>query len=174
MARVLRKVIAAPSEVHRLRQYPSASPRLALLSGMTPTCSAWLLRWLLRLIGGVELCAIPFVFFPFAGMNTVHEQWLGLGELPNAPIVVYMARSLSALYAVHGALVVRLSWDVVRFRPLIVFLGWLHVILGLVVLTIDVSVGWALWWIVAEGPGIALGGGLIVFLAHQLADDPPA
>src|SRR5438552_11361982 len=92
------------------------------------------LKWLLRLSGGVELCAIPFLLFPFAWMNDVHDRVLGLGPLPNAPIVEYVARSLSALYAVHGAVVFRLSFDVVRFRPLIVFLGWLHLTLGLVVL----------------------------------------
>lgn len=134
---------------------------------MTLTRSDRLLVWMLRIIGGVELCAIPFVFFPWSWMNAIHNQGLGLGELPNAPIVDYMARSLSALYAVHGALVVRLSWDVVRFRPLIQFLGGLHILLGLVILGIDVSAGWPLWWILGEGPGIALGGGLIVLLAQK-------
>jgi hypothetical protein len=116
------------------------------------------LKWVLRLIGGVELCAIPFLLFPFAWMNDVHDRVLGLGTLPNAPIVEYMARSLSALYAVHGAVVFRLSFDVVRFRPLIGFLGWLHLALGLVVCATDFTAGLPWWWVIGEGPGIAAGG----------------
>jgi hypothetical protein len=125
------------------------------------------LKWLLRLIGGVELCAIPFLLFPFAWMNDVHDRVLGLGPLPHAPIVEYVARSLSALYALHGAVVFRLSFDVVRFRPLIVFLGWLHLALGLVVLVIDFTAGLPLWWVAGEGPGIAVGGIAVLILARR-------
>jgi hypothetical protein len=125
------------------------------------------LKWLLRLIGGVELCAIPFLLFPFPWMNVVHDRALGLGPLPSAPVVEYMARSLSALYAVHGAIVFRLSFDVVRFRPLIGFLGWLHLALGLVVVAIDFSAGLPWWWIAVEGPGIAAGGVLVLVLNYQ-------
>src|SRR5438874_4792254 len=88
------------------------------------------LKSLLRLVGGVELCAIPFLFFPVPWMDAVHDRVLGLGPLPQVPIVEYMARSLAALYAVHGSVVFRLSFDVQRFRPLIGFLGWVHVVLG--------------------------------------------
>jgi hypothetical protein len=125
------------------------------------------LKWLLRLIGGVELCAIPFLLFPFTWMNHVHDRVLGLGPLPNAPIVEYMARSLSALYAVHGAVVFRLSFDVTRFRPLIVFLGWLHLALGLTVLAIDYTAGLPWWWVMGEGPGIAVGGVAILILSRR-------
>jgi len=132
-----------------------------------------LLKWLLRLIGGVELFAIPFLLFPFAWMNTVHDRILGLGTLPNAPIVEYMARSLSALYAVHGAVVFRLSFDVPRFRPLIGFLGYLHLVLGLVVFVIDLTARLPMWWVAGEGPGIATGGLLILILNRSSASDPP-
>ena len=125
------------------------------------------LKWILRLIGGVELCAIPFLLFPFAWMNDVHDRVLGLGPLPNAPIVEYMARSLSALYAVHGAVVFRLSFDVPRFRPLIGFLGWLHLALGLIVFAADFAAGLPWWWVIGEGPGIAAGGLLVLALTRR-------
>ena len=44
-----------------------------------------IVKLLLRLIGGFELFAIPFLLFPFSWMNEVHERFLGLGPLPTAP-----------------------------------------------------------------------------------------
>ena len=125
------------------------------------------LRWLLRLIGGVELCAIPFLLFPVPWMAAVHDRLLGLGPLPQAPIVEYLARSLAALYAIHGAIVFRLSFDVPRFRPLIAFLGWVHVALGLTIVAIDAASGLPWWWIAGEGPGIVAGGVLVLFLVRD-------
>jgi hypothetical protein len=126
-----------------------------------------MLKILLRLVGGVELCAIPFLFFPLAWMNEVHDRVLGLGPLPAAPVVEYMARSLSALYAVHGAVVFRLSFDVERFRPLVGLLGWLHTVLGLVIFATDLVAGLPWWWVAGEGPGIAAGGLLVLLLSRN-------
>lgn len=138
-----------------------------------PTPNDAALKWLLRIIGGVELCALPFVLFPFALMHEVHDRALGLGALPHAPIVEYLARSLSALYAVHGAVVFFLSFDVSRYRPLIGFLGGLHIAFGLTVLSIDLGAGLPLWWVAGEGPGIAVGGVLVLILARRRGGDVP-
>ena len=73
---------------------------------------------LLRLTAVVLLTALFPAVMPFAWMDATH-QWLGLGKLPDAPIVGYLTRSLSALYAVHGVLVLYLSLDVRRFLPVI-------------------------------------------------------
>ena len=134
---------------------------------MTPTTADTLLAWLLRLVGGVELLAALFILFPQSGMSFVHEQVLGLGPLPEGRIVEYMARSLSALYALHGAVVFRVSFDLARFRPLIRFLGGLHVWFGLTVLGIDLASGLPWWWVLGEGPGIAAGGVLILVLSRE-------
>jgi len=133
---------------------------------MTPVTADTLLKWLLRIVGGVELCAIPFILIPLLWMDAVHDRVLGLGQLPHAPVVEYMARSLSALYAVHGAVVFRLSFDIDRFRPLVGFLGGVHVVLGLIVLCIDLSAGVPRWWTAGEGPGIAVGGVLVLILTR--------
>jgi hypothetical protein len=133
---------------------------------MSPTTADTLLKWVLRLVGGVELCAVPFIFIPVPWMDAVHDRVLGLGPLPNAPIVEYMARSLSVMYAIHGAVVFRLSFDVPRFRPLIPFLGRLHVFIGLAVLGTDLSAGLPWWWVLGEGPGIAGLGVVMLVLAR--------
>jgi hypothetical protein len=131
---------------------------------MTPDT---LLKWLLRAVGGVEVFAVPFIFFPLAWMAAVHDKLLGLGPLPSEPIVEYMARCLSAVYAVHGAVVFALSFDVARYRPLVRLVGGLHVFLGACVVFTDVSAGFPLLWVVVEGPGIAAGGVLILLLSWR-------
>jgi len=125
-----------------------------------------LLRVLLRIIGGVELLAIPFIVLPLEQMAFIHDRVLTQGAMPEGKVVEYMARGLSVLYAVHGAIVIFLSSDVARYRPVIVFLGKLHIVLGLVMLAADLSIGWPWWWVVVEGPGILLGGVLVYWLAR--------
>ena len=92
--------------------------------------------------------------------------------MPQAPIVDYLTRSLSILYAIHGAVIFRLSFDVVRSRPLVGFLGWLHAALGVAILAIDLAAGLPWWWVIGEGPGIAAGGALVLFLNRDAVSEP--
>ena len=61
------------------------------------------LRILLGVIGVGLLVATAAVFLPVEWMAAIH-RWLGLGEFPDSPITIYLARSTSLLYAVHGFL----------------------------------------------------------------------
>jgi len=100
------------------------------------------------------------VFLPYSWMNAVH-QGLGLGELPQDPIVGYLARSASALYAFLLALLWVLSYDLRRHRFVLCCLGAGSMVFGLVVLGIDVYEGMPLAWRLGEGPiTIALGAAL--------------
>ena len=58
---------------------------------------------LLRFVGVPALFALVAVFIPVSWMAATHH-WLGLGEMPTAPVVEYLARSVSAFYALVGAL----------------------------------------------------------------------
>ena len=113
---------------------------------MNPATTDALLKWLLRLVGGVELFAIPFIVIPVAWMDAVNDRVLGLGPLPNSPITEYLTRTLSAMYALHGAVVLRVT-------------------LGLTVLGIGLSAGLPWWWVAGEGPGIIVGGLLVLVLS---------
>lgn len=105
----------------------------------------------LRLLGVVDLSALAAVVIPASWMATTHFM-LGLGDLPPTPLVGYLTRSASALYALHGALIVFVSFDTPRYRPLIAFLAWAAIAHGAVLTAIDLAVGMPWWWTLLEGP----------------------
>ena len=133
--------------------------------------SDYSLAVLLRLIGAAELAALVFVLAPVGWMDAVHDRLLGLGPLPSGRIVEYLARHLSALYAVHGAVIVGISLDVPRYRPLAVILGRGHVVLGLVLGWTDWSAGFSWVWALGEGTLVSCCGGLILAFARGGTSD---
>jgi len=60
-------------------------------------------------VGVGLLLATVAVFLPVSQMAIMH-RWLGLGEFPDAPITIYLARSTSLLYAMHGAVMFYVAW----------------------------------------------------------------
>lgn len=134
---------------------------------MTPARADRLLAWLLRAVGGLLVCALPAVPLSHRMMAAVHRDALGMGELPDAPVVGYLARTASLLYAVHGAVMLFLSFDVPRYRPLIVLVGWLNGLFGAACLAVDVAAGMPGWWTALEGPTILTAAVLTVALARR-------
>jgi hypothetical protein len=130
-----------------------------------------LLRVYLYLTAVLLLLALPCAALPYAWMDSVH-RWLGLGALPDEPVVLYLARSASVLYACIGALHGFLASDVYRYRDLLRFLGWLKVVLGLTLLVIDVSAGMPWFWSAGEGPFILAWGLVLVALVRVLPAVP--
>src|SRR5215467_11052965 len=100
---------------------------------------------LLRFVGVSALFALVAVFMPMSWMAATH-RWLGLGEMPAAPVVEYLARSVSALYALFGAFCLVVASHLERYRPLARFLGLAFALLGLVLLGVDVGAGMPWWW----------------------------
>ncbi|MDH3786410.1 MAG: hypothetical protein OEV00_13935, partial [Acidobacteriota bacterium] len=80
------------------------------------------LKAILRIMGTSALTAWIFVAAPYAWMNRINEM-LGMGTLPDTPVVGYLARSNSALYAMLGGLFWVLSLDLPRYRPVLSYLG---------------------------------------------------
>ena len=112
---------------------------------------------LLRVSAAVLLVALVPVVMPSSWMTAIHRG-LALGELPEGPIVGYLTRSLSARYAVHGAVVLFVSFDVRRYLPVVKCLAVLDIAFGAGVSVLDWAVDLPGWWIVCEGPPlIALG-----------------
>src|SRR5215471_16387511 len=119
---------------------------------------------LLRFVGVGALFALVAVFKPFSWMAATH-RWLGPGEMPTGPVVEYLARSLSAFYALVGALCLVVAADLERYRPLVRFLGVAFTLMSVVLLGVDLAAGMPWWWSASEGPGGVVLGALLFVLA---------
>lgn len=122
---------------------------------------------ILRVSGVILLTALIPAVMPFAWMQEIHRH-LGMGKLPEGPIMGYLTRSLSALYALHGAVVFFVSLDVRRFLPVVRFLAVLGVIFGAGTLVLDIAVGMPLPWVLGEGPSIITLGGVLLWLVGRV------
>ena len=122
---------------------------------------------LLRAIAVAASLALVPVFMPHAWMDAIH-CWLGLGTLPETPIIVYLTRSLSAMYAFHAGLLWIVSRDVRRYAALIVYVGLALVVFGAIMLWIDIRAGLPVYWIVGEGP-FTSGMGLVLLRLQRSA-----
>src|SRR4029453_603233 len=96
-------------------------------------------------------------------------------EMPTGPVVEYLARSVSAFYALVGALCLMVAADLERYRPLVRFLGVAFALMSVALLGVhlggglrggDLGAGMPWWWTASEGPaGIGVGA-LLFFLAR--------
>ena len=73
-----------------------------------------LLSWLLRSTGAIELLAFIAVAMPRSWMEVSHAR-LGLGEMPEGPLLMFMIRQASYAYGMHGVSLWVLAADVHRF-----------------------------------------------------------
>lgn len=119
---------------------------------------------IVRGIAAAATLALVPVFMPHAWMDACHRM-LGLGTLPELPVIVYLTRSLSALYAFHAVVLWVAAADVRRYAGMITYLALAFVAFGAVTLWIDVHASLPWFWIVAEGPfSIVLGAAMFVLL----------
>lgn len=128
------------------------------------------LFWLVLIEGIILLSALPAVVLPTDVMEHVHQA-VGMGALPRAPLVEYLTRSASLLYALWGPLYLYLAFDLRRSLPLLRFLGLTKVLFGGGVMAIDLHVGMPWFWTIAEGPVIiAFGLGQFLLARKELAN----
>lgn len=125
------------------------------------------LRLLLRVVGSASLCAVFAVVMPYSWMNAIH-QGLDMGKLPEAPIVGYLARSTSALYAIIGGLMWTLSFNVRQYRTVLSYLGAAIIVFGLALLAVDTVEGLPVQWTIFEGPANCILGAVILLCRGRL------
>ncbi|MGD0536592.1 MAG: hypothetical protein ABSC03_02980 [Verrucomicrobiota bacterium] len=127
----------------------------------------FLLRWLLRIFGTSAAFALIAVVMPYDWMNVIHQR-LGMGTLPNMPVVGYLARSVSLFYALLGGLLWVLAADVRHYRALLLRLGAGIIFFGLVLLVVDNVEGLPAFWARGEGAIDSLFGLVICLLAARI------
>jgi len=127
-----------------------------------------LFRLFLRVLGSVALLAVFAVVMPYSWMNAIHQR-LGMGQLPSEPIVGYLARSTSTFYALLGALLWVVSFDLVRHRLILRFLGVAIIVFGMMLLMVDFVEGMPRWWTFCEGPINMVFGSIILVLSNRIA-----
>ena len=127
---------------------------------------AKLLVILLRIFGIGGLFALGAVIMPLSWMAAIHSR-LGLGEMPTAPIMEYLARTVSALYVFLSVVFLVAASDLERYRSLVQILGVSLFLTGVVFTGIDLAAGLPWWWTASEGPPCVVFGAVIFLLAQQ-------
>lgn len=138
-----------------------------------PTLGELRLQRLLQVLALLDLLALLAVVMPRESMAQVHA-WLGLGSLITEPVTIYLARTVSLLYAFQGATFWHLSGDVRKYRALIAFWGRLTLVGAGVFLVIDIMAGLPWWWAVGELLCLIAIGGSLVWTESRLEHESPA
>ena len=122
-----------------------------------------LLPWLLRLVGLTEVLAFIAVVMPRSWMEVSHA-WLGLGQMPEGSLLMFMIRQASYAYGMHGISLWILASDVKRFRPLLLFNGFSFLLAGPVFFLIDYTTGMPWWWTIIDSVSCGFFGAAILYL----------
>ena len=123
------------------------------------------LKLILRLMGSSSLFALIFVAAPNSWMESIHST-LGMGQLPDTPVVGYLARSTSAFYALLGGLFWVISFDLDRHRLVLSYLGAALTSFGVMLLVVDWVEGMPSFWTIWEGPFV-IGFGLVISFLNR-------
>jgi len=129
-----------------------------------------LLVWLLRIAGATEIFAFIAVVMPRSWME-VSNAWLGMGAMPDGPLLMFMIRQASYTYGVHGLSLWLIASDVERFRPFIVFNGIAFLVAAPVFLLIDITSGMPWWWAVSDPGSCGFFGVTLLWLSHRPLDE---
>jgi hypothetical protein len=110
------------------------------------------IRLLLRLLGGICVLALIPLFVPREWLD-VGNRFLGLGEFPAAPIAEYLARSVCALCAFYGGLLLLLAQDVQRYLTVIRYQAVAIMTLSLIGIFAGVRAGLPAYLVIADAIG---------------------
>jgi hypothetical protein len=122
-----------------------------------------LTAWLLRLSGAIEILAFFAVIMPRSWMEISHA-WLGMGEMPNGPVLMFMIRQASYTYGMHGVSLWVLASDVTRFRKLVILNGIAYLLAAPVFFWIDLTSGMPWFWTVGDSLSCGFFGAALLLL----------
>lgn len=124
---------------------------------------------LMRIMGVGGLLAVPAIFLPHSWMNSIHE-FMGLGTMPDTPIISYLARSLSSFYAVVGTFTLYVSLDIRRQRAFVRLWAIIVTIMSVVLFGIDMASGMPPSWTLGEGPPMLVIGVILLWCERHIQE----
>jgi hypothetical protein len=107
---------------------------------------------LLRAVGGVCLLGLLSLWMPAEWIRAAY-RWLGWGPFPDAPLTEYLARSVSALAAFYGGLLMVLSADVQRHAPIVRYQAAAIMALSASGVIVGCWAGMPLWFVGGDALG---------------------
>jgi hypothetical protein len=110
---------------------------------------------ILRLSGLMLITAFVAVFLPYEMMASIHFQ-IGLGTMPQLPILDYLARSVSMFYGIHGVIVIYISYNLNKYLQFLKLLCYLGLLFGLSLFFIDINASMPSYWTFGESPIVVL------------------
>lgn len=131
------------------------------------------LIWFIRASAIMFLCAAPAVVMPTAWMAAIYEA-MDLGAFPDVPLMQYMTRSLSALYAMFGASYWYMSCDVRRYLPLLRFSVPVTIAFTVAVIALDVCIPMPWTWTVGEAASLSAWTVALWWLVRRVDDSSEA
>jgi small-conductance mechanosensitive channel len=123
-------------------------------------------------MGVVMGLAVFAIFMPLSWMDCCHRLAFN-APLPSGPVVEYLARSTSGLYASFGGLFLVLATDVKRHARVIAYAAIASIVFGVIVLVIDLVTCMPWYWTVGEGPVQAAYGVVVLALQRRAGRGAP-
>ena len=127
----------------------------------------WWLKLLLRLFGAPPLLAVVAFVMPLSWMAAVH-RWLGMGLLPERPIVDYLARYASAFSVFYGVMLLVLATDVRRYARLITLQAIMIMAFSGLGAIFGIRAGMPAWWIINDVASCWLFCGAMLWLQKRI------
>lgn len=125
----------------------------------------WLKRWLL-LVGIIQFSAIVAVFMPKMWMDAC-SQIMGVAPLEDTPIAGYLARLSSAMYVVHGMLLMCVARGLPGQLSVVRAFSSSTAALGAMMLWIDIEEGMPTSWTASECIALFGSAAVMELLLHR-------
>lgn len=122
-------------------------------------------RWL-ALVGWIQFSAIIAVFMPKAWMDACSEL-MGVDPLAATPLSGYLARLSSAMYVVHGSLILCLSYALPKHLELVPAFARTTLGLAAMMLWIDLVEGMPVDWTAMEFLALFVSGSITEWLVRR-------
>lgn len=118
----------------------------------------------LRFLAVLQMLTGGLTFIPKGWLANWHT-WMGLGHLPNDAFLRYVVRGGAFVQGAIGILIWIMATDIVRYRPLILAVGWIYLTSGPAFYLIDSIAGMPLFWCLSDAVSCFAVGSIILALS---------